>query len=83
MARLPKQRTKAGEHKEPFEVVVGNIGTVYSGNNYMAACSRFQVYVKQSKSNYGRAAGESVTLLQGSEIRKEYIGALTENGEEL
>jgi hypothetical protein len=67
MARQPKQ---------PFEVLVGNIGTIYSGNNYMTACCKFQAYVTLSRTNSGRAAGESVTILQGGEIRKEYFGTL-------
>jgi len=56
-----------------FEVVVGNIGTVYSGNNYMQAECKYSAYVKQSRSNYGRAAGEPVTLFHNGEIRSEYI----------
>ena len=64
------------QKKEPFEVVVGNIGTVYSGNNYMTACCKFQAYVGRSKSEGLRASGESVAILQGGEIRKEYIGTL-------
>jgi hypothetical protein len=56
----------------PFEVIVGNIGTVYQGNNFMVACSKFTTYVKQSQSGVGRAGNESVTLFHKGEIRKEY-----------
>ena len=61
--------------KEPvFELVVGNIGTVYSGNNIMVAEQKFFSYVKDSKANYGRAAGEPVVLFHRGQIRREYQG---------
>lgn len=59
-----------------FQVIVGNIGTVYSGNNYMQAECKFSRYVKLSKANVGRAAGEPVTLMHNGEPRREYIGTL-------
>ena len=57
---------------DAFEVVVGNIGTVYSGNNYMQATAKYSSYVKDSKAQYGRAAGESVVLFHHGHIRAEY-----------
>jgi hypothetical protein len=57
-----------------FEVVVGNIGTVYSGNNYMQAQCEYTAYVKISRKGKGRAAGEPVTLFHNGEIRSEYAG---------
>lgn len=62
-----------------FEVIVSNIGTVYSGNNYMQAMAKFSSYVKNSKANYGRAAGENVVSLHNGEIKREYVGTLTRN----
>lgn len=62
----------------PFEVIVGNIGNVYSGSNYMQACSHYTAYVNQSKGDYGRAAGEDVTMLHNGEIKKEFIGSAHE-----
>ena len=59
-----------------FQVVVGNIGHVYDGNNYMQAQSKYTGYVKASKANYGRAAGEPVTLFHNGEIKAEYFGTL-------
>lgn len=59
-----------------FEVVVGNIGTVYSGNNYMQAeCCYFR-YLKQSRKGEGRAAGESVVLFHHGEIKREHAGTV-------
>jgi hypothetical protein len=55
-----------------FEVIVGNVGTVYNGNNYMQAMSAFSAYKKRSANGYGRAAGEDVTMLHNGEIKHEY-----------
>ena len=55
-----------------FEVIVGNVGTVYVGNNYMKASSKFQTYIKQSKNKIGRAGGEPVVLMHKGSIRHEY-----------
>jgi hypothetical protein len=65
-----------------FEIIVGNIGTVYRGNNFLQASSKFAWYVKQSKANIGRAAGEDVTFLHDDAIRKEYIGELSRKNTE-
>lgn len=61
-----------------YEVIVGNIGTVHEGGNLRDARFHARTYVDQSKSGYGRAAGESVTVLRvtGSDVETmdEYIG---------
>lgn len=59
-----------------FQVVVGNIGHVYDGNNFMQAQCKYSSYVKASKANTGRAAGEPVTMFHNGEIRCEYFGTL-------
>ena len=59
-----------------FQVIVGNIGTVYDGNNYMQAKCKYTSYVKASRANVGRAAGEPVTLLHNGDIRSEYMGEI-------
>ena len=56
------------------EVIVGNIGTVTHQGTYAEAEKCFREYRHQSVTNYGRAAGESVTWFRGGEIYKEYIG---------
>ena len=58
---------------QAFQVVVGNIGHVYDGSNYMQARACYADYVKQSKAGYGRAAGEPVTLFHKGEIRAEHF----------
>lgn len=57
-----------------YEVIVGNIGSVYYGGNLSRANAIFNTYVDQSNSGYGRASGESVTLFDRGEIKKEHIG---------
>jgi len=57
-----------------FEVVVGNVGIVYSGNNYMQAQCKYDRYVRASKRGDGRVAGESVTLMHNGDIRMEHAG---------
>jgi len=61
--------------RKQYEVIVGNIGKVYAGTNHATALEHFLEYVSQSESDYGRASGESVTLLQNDEIVREHIGA--------
>jgi hypothetical protein len=45
-----------------FEVICGNIGTVYSGHSESEARAVYAEYVADSKSGYGRASGEQVYL---------------------
>lgn len=56
-----------------YEVIVGNIGTVYSGDNRNKAEKDYKDYVAQSKGGKGRAGGEDVILLIDGEPEKEYI----------
>ncbi len=58
-----------------WEVTVGNIGTVYTGNGRDAKRA-FAAYRDSSKCAVGRAAGESVTLWKDGEPVKEYTGQL-------
>lgn len=56
-----------------WEVVVGNIGRVYEGTNGFEARKLFNIYVSQSQTGYGHAAGENVTLLRDRDIYREYV----------
>ncbi len=60
-----------------YEVIVGNVGTVYTGESRREARLTFACYLDHSKSNYGRCAGESVTLLLNGEEVSFYQGTLT------
>lgn len=57
-----------------FEVVVGNVGTIYSGENACAAHGTYRDAMILSASKQGRASGESITLLQDGEVVKKYEG---------
>lgn len=57
-----------------YSVLVGNIGTVYDGPDKVTADLEFAAYVGQSRSRYGRAAGEPVTYFCDGEIIDEYPG---------
>lgn len=56
-----------------YEVVVENIGTVYSGNNPVEARTNYGVYKRQSESGVGRAGNEAVVLFCDGEIELEHI----------
>jgi hypothetical protein len=66
--------------RHEFEVIVGNIGTVYSGGSRSEAMKKWTTYQLQSKAGYGRAGGEDVTLMADGEPIKEYFG--TRSGSE-
>jgi hypothetical protein len=64
-----------------YEVLVGNVGSVYLGSSERLAWDHYHHYVKQSQAHMGgRACGESVTLMervgQNWEIKKEFVGGL-------
>jgi hypothetical protein len=64
--------------KHGYQVIVGNIGTVYSGGNKFQAITKYNTYVGQSKRGYGRAADESVTLMADGEPIREHFGKMSE-----
>ncbi len=64
-----------------YIVNVGNIGNI-EYTNKKEAINTFNEYVKQSQDNYGRAAGESVYLIQGDGVLLEYIGTIDQQTEE-
>ena len=65
--------------KRNYEVVVGNIGTVYSGRSGKIANEKYESYCATSGAGIGRGAYESVTLFHGEEIEREYLGAADES----
>jgi hypothetical protein len=54
-----------------YQVIVGNIGTVYSGAQRPEAYRQFRRY-QETSGDYGRALGETVTMMVDGEIVKEY-----------
>lgn len=66
-----------------YTVNVGNIGNI-EFTNKKKATEAYNEYVRQSKTNYGRAAGEPVYLLDtetGDSI-KEYPGTIDQDEED-
>lgn len=63
-----------------YEVIVGNIGTVYKGVDEDKARETFEEYVEQSKSGTGRAGGEDVTLMEDDVPEDEYVAEEGEVG---
>ena len=61
-----------------YEVIVGNVGSVYSGHNLREAMKKYRTYIDTSKSGVGRAGGESVMLMKNGEPHKEYAGTLSD-----
>ncbi len=62
-------------------VVVGNIGMVTHTGTYAESEKAFSEYRKQSVTEYGRAAGESVTWFRDGEIYKEHVGKIDKGRE--
>ena len=65
-----------------YQVIVSNIGQVYDGDDLDEARRLYREYVRQSKANEGRAAGESVTVMKDGEPLFDFLGAL-DNEDEL
>jgi hypothetical protein len=61
---------------DKWEVIVGNVGTVYSGSDESAARAKFASYVEISNGGAGRAGGESVTLMKDGDISEEHAGTV-------
>lgn len=67
-----------------FHVIVGNVGTVHTGNDETSARRVFAEYVSASRDGIGRAAGESVSVFDSvySEIVCEHVGVNDEGDDE-
>jgi hypothetical protein len=67
--------------KEPslYSVVVGNVGTVYAGDDVRLAHSTYWEYMRISQQPTGRASGEDVTMFMDGDIVREYIGTLSQD----
>lgn len=70
----PKQFTDESGTDE-YEVVVGNVGSVYKGNSKVKAHTDYIHYLDQSKSGRGRAGNQEVTMFKNGEPTQEYVPA--------
>lgn len=58
-----------------YEVIVGNVGIVYAGDDRRIARNTYAEYVELSVGDYlTRADGEDVTLMHDGEIIDEFTG---------
>lgn len=60
---------------DAWEVIVSNIGKVYSGNDPRKAKETYDYYIELSQDPRGRAGGEDVVLMHNGEIYDEYFGS--------
>lgn len=58
--------------KSQFETIVGNVGTVYRGNNGLDARFHARTYVDRIKTNNAGRACSPVVVLQNGEIVEEW-----------
>lgn len=56
-----------------FQVIVGNIGTVYQGDDEFEAGRIYNEYVEQSNSPFGRASNEAVCIMMDGDIIQEHF----------
>lgn len=55
-----------------YRIDVGNIRTVYSGDDAKEARKHYEEYCEQSHTGYGRASYEQVTMMINGELHKEF-----------
>jgi len=67
-----EQRRNGESDYMRYEVVVGNVGTVYEGDDHEKAVRTFLAYVSLSINGEGRVSGESVTMFDGESVEREY-----------
>ena len=61
-----------------YEVIVGNVGSVYRGRSRVKALAIYESYVTISREHEtARCYGEDVTLLVDGEIEHEHRGHLS------
>ena len=65
-----------------YQVVVGNVGTVYDGNNVREAMRVYRTYRVESMFGKGRASGEQVTLFEDGDIRRLHLFDALKESEE-
>lgn len=56
-----------------YEVIVGNVGIVYTGYCVVESLETYERYVRCSKSGEGRAGYESVVLMRDGVIVAEHV----------
>lgn len=57
-----------------YEVIVGNIGSVYKSTSKETALDLYRYYITVSDNGMGRSANESVRLFANGELVSEHKG---------
>lgn len=57
-----------------YEVIVGNVGTVYDGPSKREAQKKFALYKKQSHVRGSRVFNEDIIILRNGDIYKDHEG---------
>jgi hypothetical protein len=65
-----------------YEVIVGNVGSVYNGDSEASARAVYNSYVRAADGDVGRAAGKDVTLLGDHKIIESHPSRLHDDGED-
>ena len=58
-----------------IQVIVGNLGTVYSGDDMDAAQEVYDEYIRRSDEGIGRVADEDVAMMVDGSVQHEYFGS--------
>lgn len=75
-AESASEPTSANPVVNAFEVIVSNVGTVYSGNDRAQAGNEYNDWVRLSEGTQGRASGESVTIMADGSPAVDHTGTL-------
>ena len=67
-------RQDGGVMEATYEVIAGNIGTVYRGPDEREATKVYDVYATDAMQGYGRVGYEPVYLLRGDDVIAKYAG---------
>lgn len=81
-ARLNGDEDEDAPEPDLYSVIVGNVGTVYAGDEPHEAKRHYAAYVELSRGTTGRAAGEPVTLMKDGEPIQEHQPATEEDGDD-
>jgi hypothetical protein len=57
-----------------YSVVVGNIGVVHVGKDKKDAIDAYELYIRLSDLDVGRAGGEAVAFFIGDDLEMEHAG---------
>lgn len=58
--------------KNHYEVIISNVGRVYDGHSKIEANATYRSYCFDSRTGYGRAAGEIVDFYMNGEVEKTF-----------